>query len=279
MEKNKNKQNINRPQGRNVAPRRHARIDLGNTRKESMGEWLFNHRVGLLAVFAVFVLAGTVLATARYSVERVDLEYFIEIVPQELEEEKVAETKPTVSAEELYQRMQQVRNVVSNEAAQEEDSSGSSEQEQEVENPTDNPNEGVDGTNSSSDDGMSSVRGTGKGGKGGGNDKGDNQDENKSTKPKYQGACTVSYRFEEPVRNHANLYIPAYTARGGGVVVLDVWLDRNGTVTSARVASSTNSSLNQIALQAARNYNTQFNIDGSAPQSHKGTITYTFIAQ
>ncbi|MBQ6613398.1 MAG: energy transducer TonB [Alistipes sp.] len=279
MEKNKNKQNINRPQGRNVAPRRHARIDLGNTRKESMGEWLFNHRVGLLAVFAVFVLAGTVLATARYSVERVDLEYFIEIVPQELEEEKVAETKPTVSAEELYQRMQQVRNVVSNEAAQEEDSSGSSEQEQEVENPTDNPNEGVDGTNSSSDDGMSSVRGTGKGGKGGGNDKGDNEDENKSTKPKYQGACTVSYRFEEPVRNHANLYIPAYTARGGGVVVLDVWLDRNGTVTSARVASSTNSSLNQIALQAARNYNTQFNIDGSAPQSHKGTITYTFIAQ
>lgn len=279
MEKNKNKQNINRPQGRNVVPRRHARIDLGNTRKESMGEWLFNHRVGLLAVFAVFVLAGTVLATARYSVERVDLEYFIEIVPQELEEEKVAETKPTVSAEELYQRMQQVRNVVSNEAAQEEDSSGSSEQEQEVENPTDNPNEGVDGTNSSSDDGMSSVRGTGKGGKGGGNDKGDNEDENKSTKPKYQGACTVSYRFEEPVRNHANLYIPAYTARGGGVVVLDVWLDRNGTVTSARVASSTNSSLNQIALQAARNYNTQFNIDGSAPQSHKGTITYTFIAQ
>lgn len=279
MEKNKNKQNINRPQGRNVAPRRHARIDLGNTRKESMGEWLFNHRVGLLAVFAVFVLAGTVLATARYSVERVDLEYLIEIVPQELEEEKVAETKPTVSAEELYQRMQQVRNVVSNEAAQEEDSSGSSEQEQEVENPTDNPNDGVDGTNSSSDDGMSSVRGTGKGGKGGGNDKGDNKDENKSTKPKYQGACTVSYRFEEPVRSHANLYIPAYTARGGGVVVLDVWLDRNGTVTSARVASSTNSSLNQIALQAARNYNTQFNIDGSAPQSHKGTITYTFIAQ
>jgi TonB family protein len=81
------------------------------------------------------------------------------------------------------------------------------------------------------------------------------------------------------VRNHANLYIPAYTARGGGVVVLDVWLDRNGAVTSARVASSTNSSLNQIALNAARNYHTQFNIDGSAPSSHKGTITYTFIAQ
>lgn len=279
MDKNRDNNSIKRSQPRNVAPRRHARIDLGNTRKETLGEWLFNHRVGLLAVFAVFVLCGTVLATARYSVERVELEYLIEIVPEEMQEERVEDVKPTPSAEELYQRMQNVRNVVSNEAAQEEDSSGSAAEEQEVENPSEDLSEGVDGTNTSSDDGMSSVKGTGKGGKGGGTDKGDNEDENKTTKPKYQGTCTVSYRFEDPVRNHANLYIPAYTARGGGVVVLDVWLDRNGAVTSARVASSTNSSLNQIALNAARNYHTQFNIDGSAPSSHKGTITYTFIAQ
>ena len=94
---------------------------------------------------------------------------------------------------------------------------------------------------------------------------------------KYKGACTVAYCFTDPVRNHKSLYIPAYTALGGGVVVLDVTLDRNGAVTNARVASSTNSSLNQIALQAARNYRTRFNIDGSAPASHKGTITFTFL--
>ena len=57
---------IKRPTRRTTAPRRHARIDLGNTRSESFGEWLFNHRVGLLVVFAVFVLSGPVLATARY---------------------------------------------------------------------------------------------------------------------------------------------------------------------------------------------------------------------
>ena len=56
MDKNRDNKSIKRSQPRNVAPRRHARIDLGNTRKETLGEWLFNHRVGLLAVFAVFVL-------------------------------------------------------------------------------------------------------------------------------------------------------------------------------------------------------------------------------
>lgn len=105
---------------------------------------------------------------------------------------------------------------------------------------------------------------------------GDAKSENDRT-GKYKGTCTVAYCFTDPVRNHKSLYIPAYTALGSGVVVLDVTLDRNGAVTNARVASSTNSSLNQIALQAARNYRTRFNIDGSAPASHKGTITFTFL--
>lgn len=279
MDKNNNKYGINSRKTTKAAPRRHARIDLGDTRKESMGEWLFNHRIGLLVVFAVFVLSGTVLATARYNIEHIDLEYFIEIVPEEFVEEERPEVKPTVSAEELYQRMQQVRNVASNEAAEEEESSGSSEFDEETEQLMEDVQEGMDANRAAYDEGMSSVRGSGKSGKGGGDDKGDSKDKNDNAKGKYQGTCTVSYSFTEPVRNHRNLYIPAYTARGGGVVVLDVWLDRNGAVTSARVASSTNASLNQIALQAARNYNTRFNIDGSAPGSHKGTITYTFVAQ
>ena len=87
MQNNSNKRDINRGDQRKSAPRHHARINLGDTRKESMGEWLFNHRIGLLVVFAVFVLAGTVLATARYHVERIDLEYLIEIIPEEFKEE------------------------------------------------------------------------------------------------------------------------------------------------------------------------------------------------
>ena len=272
------KSEIKRPVRRTTAPRRHARIDLGDTRSESFGEWLFNHRVGLLVVFAVFVLSGTVLATARYNVERIDLEYLIEILPEEFQEQEQMVTKPMPSIEELAQRVQNVRNVVSNEAAAEQ-SSGSSSFDEELQQLMDDVEEGMDANRAAYQDGMNSVRGSGKSGKGGGGDKGDADKESDNSRGKYQGNCTVTYCFENPVRSDRGLYIPAYTAKGGGVVVLEVLIDRNGAVTSARVASSTNSSLNQVAIKAARNYNTRFNIDGSAPSPHRGTITYTFIAQ
>jgi TonB family protein len=270
---------IKRPVRRASAPRRHARIDLGDTRSESFGEWLFNHRVGLLVVFAVFVLSGTVLATARYDVERIDLEYLIEIVPEEFEEQPVRETKPIPSIEELSQRVQNVRNVISNDAATEESSGSSEEFDEDIEKLMEEITEGMDANRSAYEEGMNSVKGSGKSGKGGGDNKGDSKDKDSDQKGKYQGACTVSYSFTEPVRSHRDLYIPAYTAKGGGVVVLEVLIDRNGAVKSARVAQSTNSELNQVALNAARNTRTRFNIDGSAPSPHKGTITYTFIAQ
>lgn len=277
MDKNSSKSQINRGSRLSTEHRRYARIDLGNTRKESIGEWLFNHRIGLLVVFAVFVLSGTVLATASYHVERTDIEYIIEIVPEDMVKEEAPETQPTDLAEELYQRMENVRNTISNDAAQHEASSGSSDIDKEIEQILNDAMQGAD-SQSSIDEGATSVAGEGESGTGGGDDKGDSKSENDKA-GKYQGTCTVNYCFTDPVRNHKSLYIPAYTARGGGVVVLDVTLDRNGAVTNARVASSTNSSLNQIAIQAARNYKTRFNIDGSAPASHKGTITYTFVAQ
>lgn len=279
MRNQESKNEINRPIRRHPTPRRHARIDLGDTRSEGFGEWLFNHRVGLLVVFAVLILSGTVLATARYNVERIEREYIIEITPEMFEEQTQPEVKPKVSAEELFQRMQNVRNVASNEAAQEEASSGSAEAEQEIEEFIEELEAGLDTNNSNLEEGMNSTKGSGTSGKGGGNDKGDAKEENDDAKGKYQGTCTVSYLFEDPVRSHRNLYIPAYTARGGGVVVLDVQLNRNGAVISARVSSSTNTSLNDVAIHAARNSRTRFNINGDAPSPQRGTITYTFIAQ
>ncbi len=279
MSHKESKHEINRPLRRTPTPRRHARIDLGDTRSESVGEWLFNHRVGILVVFAVFVLSGTVLATARYNVERIDREYIIEIVPEMFEEQEQPKVKPVTDIAELDQRMQNVRNVISNEAAKEEDSSGSNEAEQDVREFIEELEQGLDTNNTALEEGVSSTKGSGKSGKGGGDDKGDAKEESDDAKGKYQGTCTVSYCFEDPIRSHRNLYIPAYTARGGGVVVLDVQLNRDGAVTSVRVASSTNTSLNSVAINAARNARTRFNINGDAPSLQKGTITYTFIAQ
>lgn len=269
------KSEIKRPIRRHTPPRRHARIELGDTRSESVGEWLFNHRVGLLVVFAVFVLSGTVLATARYNLERVDIEYFIEIIPEDIKQEELTETQTAPTAEELFQRMENVRNIASNDAATHQ-SSGSSSAEDDIEKYLAELNGGADTQTTTIADGANANDGNG--GTGGGNDTGDSKI-NDDNKGKYQGNCTVNYRFENPVRSDRGLYIPAYTAKGGGVVVLDVSLDRNGSVVSARVSSSTNGSLNQVAIQAAKHPRTRFNIDSSAPSPHKGTITYTFIAQ
>jgi TonB family protein len=56
-------------------------------------------------------------------------------------------------------------------------------------------------------------------------------------------------------------------------------VDRNGTVISAIVRSSTNRELDEHARNAALNSRTLFNIDPNAPVSNVGTITYTFVAQ
>ena len=62
-------------------------MDLGDTRSESAGEWLYSHRVGLLVVLVIFMLSSVVLATARYDVDIAPVEYIIEFVEEEPSEE------------------------------------------------------------------------------------------------------------------------------------------------------------------------------------------------
>lgn len=79
------------------------------------------------------------------------------------------------------------------------------------------------------------------------------------------------------------LPIPAFTVQEDGVVVVDVWVDRNGNVTKAEIGgdngrgaqtNTTNQTLWAAALKAAKQ--THFNLDKNAPESQKGTITYVF---
>jgi TonB family protein len=122
--------------------------------------------------------------------------------------------------------------------------------------------------------------GTGGSGNGSGGKKGNGKDKN------FKGAVTVSYNINYVSGNkkvartaRTSLYKPAYLAKEGGYVVLEVRVDRNGTVKSAVVKESSNSALNEIARKAALNAGTIFNIDPNAPVSNVGTITYTFVAQ
>lgn len=267
---------------RKVQPRRLPRrvnVDLGDTRSESAGEWLYSHRVGLLVVMVVFMLSSVVLATARYNVDIRPVEYIIEFVTEEPTVEDVERLKmerDRIQAE-INQRLaavQNVKNLQSNDASSEAGSMEQTSFDSDMQDMMDKVARDMATNRGDYESGVREAKGIGQG-----SGSGTNAGKGSGDKGKFSGAVTVAYDFRDPVRHHRDLYTPAYRAKSGGVVVVDVWLNRNGEVTAARIQSSTNAELNDQALNAARHKRTRFNIDSSAPTSHRGTITYTFVAQ
>ena len=255
-------------------------ILLEDTRRESLGEWLYNHRIGVMVVILTLLVGGTWLATARYSFTIPPMEYFVEFVEEVPSEAEVAELKRKrdelqAEIDRRLLEVQNVKNLQSNDAAETSGSKSQLGHDAKTQELMDKIASDMQTNRNDYESGMREVADIGKGGEGEGS--GDNKGD--GDKGKFSGAVTVAYNFADPVRHHRDLYIPAYKTKGGGVVVVDVWLDRNGTVTSARIQSSTNSELNAQALAAARHRRTLFRIDGTAPESHRGTITYTFVAQ
>lgn len=259
---------------------RHRGVDLGATRKESLGEWLYTHRVGLIVVLITFIFGGTWLATARYSFTLPPVEYlveFVEEVPSEAEVEELKRKRDELQDEidRRLQEVQKVKNLQSNDASETSGSSSKLGHDSQTQEMMDKIASDMMANRKEYENGMREVADIGKGGEG----EGAGEQKGSGEKGKFSGAVTVAYNFSDPVRHHRDLYVPAYRSKGGGVVVVDVWLDRNGNVTQARIASSTNKELNQQALDAARHRKTLFRIEDSAPVSHRGTITYTFVAQ
>ncbi len=94
----------------------------------------------------------------------------------------------------------------------------------------------------------------------------------------YSGESNIHYFLEN--RYHLRLPIPVYLAQGGGLVVVDIVVNRRGKVIQADVKNSgdlKDPMLEIYARQAAQR--TVFNTDESAPAQQKGTISYTFVAQ
>ncbi|MEI6277466.1 MAG: energy transducer TonB [Prolixibacteraceae bacterium] len=94
----------------------------------------------------------------------------------------------------------------------------------------------------------------------------------------FRGKSNIHYLLGN--RFHLQLPIPVYLAQGGGEVVVDIVVDRNGEVISANPQESAKISDPMIfayARQAAEK--TVFNPDNAAPDKQRGTITYLFVAQ
>jgi len=94
----------------------------------------------------------------------------------------------------------------------------------------------------------------------------------------YSGKSNIHYFLEN--RFHVRLPIPVYLAKSGGIIIVDIQVDRSGRVTKAEARPSKNINdpmLPIYATQAAER--TVFNSDSKAPVSQRGTITYQFVAQ
>ena len=94
----------------------------------------------------------------------------------------------------------------------------------------------------------------------------------------FKGKSNIHYFLDK--RYHIRLPIPVYLAEGGGEVIVDIVVDRNGRVINAEPRSTLgikDLTILSYAKQAAEK--TQFNPDPSAPDRGKGTITYLFVPQ
>ncbi len=94
----------------------------------------------------------------------------------------------------------------------------------------------------------------------------------------YQGPSVVSYSLKG--RNAYELPVPAYRCKGGGIVVVDITVNREGRVVAASIDapnSEQDPCLHSEAQRAARR--SFFNPEPHGPATQQGSITYMFVAQ
>jgi len=94
----------------------------------------------------------------------------------------------------------------------------------------------------------------------------------------YAGESNIVYYLEN--RYHMRLPVPVYLAQGGGKVIVDIVVNRQGRVVEAEPQRNSLVRDEQIFLYAkAAAQRTVFNPNPQAPELQKGTIHYTFISQ
>ncbi len=257
-------------------PRRRRRLDLPfDNRRVDAGEWTYRHRVGLCVTLICYLVLMIGFVSSKLVLGKreamqgmyIDLESLAEL---ESERDRLQR--------EIERKMQQeqadwrsVQNRVSNEHATDErlrDDRGTNTsalneaaaalQRQMAEN------------SAAYEQGLAEERALYE-------RSGNEGDDEERRDQVVKGSVTVSFSLINPVRHSRYLHIPAYLCEAGGVVVVQITVDRAGEVIAARVREGGDECMRETALRAARE--SLFNIDNAAPERQTGTITYTFIPQ
>jgi TonB family protein len=247
-------------------------------KKEDWGSWAYEHRAGILATVAVYLLLGVFIVTARIVVRPTEVPAAFEIDLQNVRE--LIEERDRL--EEEVRRMQEadpadyesVLNRVSDEQG-ELDAGLRDAQNASVDRIYDEARavqERVQASRNRYEQGVREADNILN------NRPAANSGENSDARSaKFEGKVSISYSLDG--RRAVDLYRPTYLCRGGGDVVVRIAVDRNGRVVDASVdaVSVDDDCLKESAVMAARN--SRFSADGAAPARQTGTITYRFASQ
>lgn len=259
-------------------PKRRKRMGLPfEPKKQDVGEWAYDHRIGLSVMIVAYLILGIVFFSSKIVIGSkphiqgiyVDLQTLAELEAQKERLEREIELKRQSEID-----WSEVRNLQSNDAMLNEnlkDDRGT--QTSELNRAAEEAAERMAANRKAYESGLKEAQAILEAERNNG-DKGKDSERKDS---KYKGGVTVRFEFKDPIRKKVDLVIPAYRCDTGGQVVVAVTLDRGGNVISARIMSGGDDSMRSEALKAARA--SRFNIDNSAPEKHSGTITYTFIPQ
>ena len=280
----------NEPNKQTISPVRNTKVDgrpvgrrpsqppfpFMQRRKLSAAEWVYRHRVGVLAMVAVYLFLGVLILSYKIVVKPVPLPTIeIEIVQEQIEE--MEQEKLEQKQESEMVKYEEVMNARSNDDSELDASlSDDRHQNNDIYNEAQRVLNDMQKSKNEYNEAMASLAEKNK--PKAEKSTTDGKKSDKSERARVKGNVTVRYLLED--RNDIYLHIPAYECQGGGEVVVGITVNNNGEVIAAAIASSaasTDDCVRNMALQAAKA--SSFNSSQSAPNKQKGSITYIFIPQ
>lgn len=250
------------------------RLPFGRKRRREAGEWIYDNRETICITVIVYLVIAIVLLSSR-----------IMLVPREADPAVIVEFQDAEELERLEEELRRaqelndalnaagdyasVRNEVSNENA-EEIRERLSEETREIFERSQEVLDDMDRNSAEYEQMLAAVS----------QEPTISAEREEYRDSRVDGGVTVSFSLAQPLRHAVALPVPSYKCPGGGTVVVDIVVSRNGDVISAGVDKSRSSSdncMNDAALEMARR--SRFNVDSKAPGRHSGTITYTFVPQ
>ena len=255
--------------------RQRLRLPFDNRRQDA-GEWAYDHRLGLSVMIIVYLVLGIVFVGSKIIIGSKPHEQGIYIDLQTLED---LEAEKERLEREIEQKQASdldwsaIRNRTSHDAMLNEDlKDDRGTKTSELNASAKDIMAGMNANRAAYEAGLAEAQSILDADRGG-----DESEASDGQDSKVKGGVTVRFEFKDPVRTKRRLVVPAYMCDTGGQVVVSVTIDRGGEVLSAKVVSGGDELMRDAALKAARE--SLFNIDMSAPERHRGTITYTFLPQ